>query len=408
MRILLMNYEFPPTGGGAGRATYNIARQLARFGHDVDVLTSRYNGQKHYEETDGITIYRVPIFRESIHECGFCGAFVYVFFAYLQLHRLLSKKEYDILHYFFGLPTGLLAVLPARHKHIPFIVSLRGSDVPFYDPFNNRLDIAHRLLKPVTQKIWNKADRVVALSDSLRRTALKTAPKLKIDVISNGIDSELFRTSTTKGEDESFTFKMIMVSRLIERKGVQYVLAAMSELADPGISLTIVGIGNYEKKLKRMCETYGIQSSVKFFGYCPNEKLNSLYRESDVFILTSLAESFGIVFLEAMASGLPIIGGRTGGVPAIVSDENGILVEPTSVAEIKNAIVEMKNNPEMRREMALQNRRKVLDQYSWQGVAEMYQEIYRQHRLCRVDDSVAGYGKRSRPLFLDEAGRPLN
>lgn len=406
MRILLMNYEFPPTGGGAGRATYNIARQLARLGHDVDVLTSRYNGEKSYEETDGITIYKVPIFRESIHECGFSGAFVYVFFAYLQLHRLLSKKEYDILHYFFGLPTGLLAVLPARHKHIPFIVSLRGSDVPFYDPFNNRLDIAHRLLKPITQKIWHKADRVVALSDSLRRTALKTAPKLKIDVVSNGIDSELFRTGTKKRKDESF--KMIMVSRLIERKGVQYVLAAISELADPDISLTIVGVGSYEKKLKRMCETYGIRSSVEFFGYCPNEKLISLYHESDVFILTSLAESFGIVFLEAMASGLPIIGGRTGGVPAIVSDENGILVEPTSVAEIKNAIVKMKNNPDMRSAMALQNRRKVLDQYSWQGVAEMYQKIYRQHQLRGVDGSLAGYGKGSRPLILDEAGRPLN
>ena len=390
---MLLNYEFPPMGGGAGRATYNIARQLALLGHDVDVLTSRANGEKACEETGGVTIHRVPIIRENIHECGFFGAFVYVFFAYFKLIKLIETKDYDILHYFFGLPTGLLAVLPARHKHIPFVVSLRGSDVPFYDPFNKHLSLAHQLLKPVTQSIWRRANHVVALSESLRSTALKTSPKEKIDVIENGIDSEIFHAKRNRRVDKSF--KMILVSRLIERKGIQYVIAAMSGLADADISLTVVGVGKYEKKLKKMCEECGLQSVVHFYGYCPNEKLPSLYHESDVFILTSLAESFGIVFLEAMASGLPVIGGRTGGVPAIVSAENGILVEPTSVKEIGNAIVKMKENPGMRRDMAVRNRQKVLEQYSWERVAEMYNRIYGKHaygkqRACVPGSRLAG------------------
>jgi glycosyltransferase involved in cell wall biosynthesis len=375
MRILLLNYEFPPMGGGAGRATYNIARQLARLGHDVDVLTSRFNGQKSFEIIDGVSVYRVPIIRESIHECGFSGAFAWTFLAYLQLLRLVSKKEYDILHYFFGLPTGILAILPARHQNIPFIVSLRGSDVPSYDPYNKKLDIAHRILKPLTQTIWRKARRIVALSDSLRSTALKTSPWERIDVIGNGINSDIFLATESRSDEK--TFKMIMVSRLIERKGIQHVIAAISRLQDPDISLTIVGTGNYECRLRKMVEEYGLQSSISFFGYCPNEMLPSLYNNSDVFILTSLAESFGIVFLEAMASGLPIIAGRTGGVPAIVSEENGILVDPGSVPEIMNAIIEMKNNPKKRKEMAIRNRKKAMEQYSWQKVAEMYQEIYR-------------------------------
>jgi glycosyltransferase involved in cell wall biosynthesis len=374
MRILLLNYEFPPIGGGAGRATYNIAKQLVLLGNDVDVLTSKAKGQKAYEVSDGVTIYKAPIFRKSIHECGFCGAFVYVFFAYFKLRHLVNTYDYDVLHYFFSLPTGLLALIPGKHKNLPFILSLRGSDVPFYDPFNNNLNIAHRLLKPVTAKIWREAKRTVALSQSLRRTALKTSPTQNILVIRNGIDSELFHPGKIRNDQKSL--KMITVSRLIERKGIQYVLKAIFELADADISLTIVGTGNYETHLKRKCEEYGLQDVVNFYGYCPNEKLPMLYHYSDVFILTSLAESFGIVFLEAMACGLPIIGGRSGGIPSIVSDENGILVEPKSVSEIKNAILKIKNNPGIRREMALRNRKKILEHYDWKNVAEMYKKIY--------------------------------
>jgi glycosyltransferase involved in cell wall biosynthesis len=381
MRILLLNYEFPPMGGGAGRATYNIAKQLARLGHEVDVLTSKAKGQKAYEVSDGVAHHRVQVFRKGVHECGFCGAFVYVLFAYFKLRHMINRHDYDILHFFFSLPTGLLAILPGKHRHIPYILSLRGSDVPFYDPFNSRLAIMHRLLKPVTLKIWRGAKLVVALSQSLRLTAMRTSlkEKIDIDIIRNGIDGDLFCPGKNKAVEQSF--KMIAVSRLIERKGIQHVLTAMAELADAEIRLTIVGSGNYEKHLRQMCKEYGLESAVKFLGYCPNEQLPALYHANDVFILTSLAESFGIVFLEAMASGLPVIGARTGGIPAIVSHENGILVEPGAVAEIKKAIVKMKNSPDLRNSMALENRRKVLGQYSWQSVAEMYQLIYQKHCL---------------------------
>ncbi|MCK4790874.1 MAG: glycosyltransferase family 4 protein, partial [Desulfobacteraceae bacterium] len=143
------------------------------------------------------------------------------------------------------------------------------------------------------------------------------------------------------------------------------------------VSLTIVGLGNFEAKLKKLCTKYGLDSMVSFYGYCPNEKLSSIYQDHDVFILPSLAESFGIVFLEAMACGLPVIGGLTGGIPAIISEENGILVEPWEVDEIKKSILIMKDQPAVRKEMEGNNRKKVLEHYSWHKVAEMYQNTYR-------------------------------
>lgn len=374
MKILLLNYEFPPMGGGAGRATYNIAKELALLGNDVDVLTSRLKGQKAKEVHEGITIYRVPIWRKSIHECGFLGAFVYVCFAYFKLLKLAGKRNYDVMHYFFSLPTGVMTILPGKHRKVPYIVSLRGSDVPFYDPFNWPLESAHCLLKPLTVRIWRKAKSVIALSDSLRSTALKTSPIQRIGVIRNGINAELFYSKASIKDGKPL--KLVTVSRLIERKGIEYILAAIAELSDSNVTLTIVGEGNYERQLKKICEDYSLQSIVKFHGYCSNEMLTSIYQDHDVFILTSIAESFGIVFLEAMASGLPIIGAKAGGIPDIVAEENGILVEPCSVNEIKEAILKMRDQPSLRREMGMENRKKILNQYGWRKVAEMYQNIY--------------------------------
>jgi len=375
MRILLLNYEFPPVGGGAGRATYNIARELVRLGHNVDVLTSRMKGHKRHEVIDNIMIYRVLTHRKNIHDCGFFGAFIYIFLAYFKLLKLVHSTRYDILHYFFSLPTGLLTVLPGKHRKIPYIISLRGSDVPFYDPYNVPLKIAHSLLKSLTIRIWRQARYVVALSNSLRDLAHKTNPAQPIEVIRNGIDADLFHPGDVPRNSK--TFKLLTVSRLLERKGIQYLLKALSQLSNIDVSLTIVGMGNFEVQLKKLCVKYGLNGMVRFFGYCPNEKLSSIYQDHDVFVLPSLAESFGIVFLEAMACGLPVIGGFTGGIPSIISQENGILVEPREVNEIKKSILVMKDQPAVRKEMEGNNRKKVLEQYSWLKVAEMYQNIYR-------------------------------
>ena len=356
MKILLLNYEFPPMGGGAGRATFNISKELVQLGHDVDVLTSKITGFKSVENFEGLTVYRVKSCRKNIHDCGLVGAFVYVFFAYFKLLKLVRKNDYDILHYFFSMPTGLLTFLPGKHKKIPYIVSIRGSDVPHYDRFNRRLELIHSLLKPLTKRIWNKANAVVALSKSLRQTALETDPEQEIDIIRNGISTDIFNPLASDNTGKSL--KLVAVCRLLERKGIQYVLAAMAELSDPNISLKIVGLGNYETELKRLCKHYSLESAVSFHGYCKNEELPLVFRDSDVFILTSLAESFGIVFLEAMSCALPIIGGRTGGILGIISEENGILVEPTDVKEIKNAILKMMTQPGLRKKWARRIARK--------------------------------------------------
>ena len=376
MRILLLNYEFPPMGGGAGRAAYHTARNLIELGHEVDVLTSRLKSERPVEHRDGFTIYRVRSLRKGIHECGFRGAFSFVLFAALRFRDLIRTRDYDVLHCFFSLPTGLLLLTRGRSRKIPYVLSLRGSDVPHYDPYNRPLQLVHRLLKPLTVRIWLQAAVVVANSPSLRTTALQTNPAQKIVVIPNGIDTELFRP-VKRAREPGRSLHLIAVARLIERKGIQHVLAALSQIPQQDVSLTIVGTGSFEGQLRQMCRSYALESVVRFHGYGPPHELRQLYGAADVFILTSLAESSAMVFLEAMACGLPVIASRTGGIPSIVSHENGLLVSPGAVDEIRQAIVRMRHEPELRRQMGRRNRKKVGEQFGWPAITRSYLNLYR-------------------------------
>ncbi|MEJ2614257.1 MAG: glycosyltransferase family 4 protein [Ignavibacteriaceae bacterium] len=375
MKLLLLNYEYPPLGGGAGRAMQSIAEQLALMGYNVNIITSHTSFS--YEDIieKGYKVHFVPSLRKGIHDCGLRGALTYLFFAYFKLIKLLRSNDYDVVHYFFSLPTAFLSILPGKHRKLPYIVSLRGSDVPNYDIYNSRLELLHKIYLPVTKYIWRKAKSVIAVTNSLKQTALLSNPKQTIKVIPNGIDTNIFSPNSDNPRDDE-KFRLITVSRLIKRKGIQDVLKALSEIDDNCTRLNIIGEGNYENELKNMSTKLGLNDRVKFIGFCPRNDIPSYFWQSDAFILLSLAEAFGNVIAEAMACGLPIIGANEGGIPDLVAQENGILVQPGNIEEIKSAIIFMKNNKEIRIKMGKANVEKILRNYSWEKIACAYKKIY--------------------------------
>ncbi len=318
-------------------------------------------------------MHRVLSWRKGVHDCGFRGALTFVLFAIPVFLGLNRVKDYHILHYYFGLPTGVLQWLPGRHRSVPYIVSLRGSDVPGYDTFNTRLQFFHRLLLPVTRTIWNKASRIVALSATLRATALETAPDADIEIIPNGIESELFHCTTTRRKTD--TVELICVARLIERKGIQHLLQAL-QVMQHKVHLTIVGEGNYKQKLVELSDQYQLSDKVTFHGYCPREHLVELYSASDIFVLPTMAESFGLVFIEAMSCGLPVVGTTVGGVPGIVTPDTGILVEPEDYVAVREAIDTLAGDENKRIAMGKASRDRVLAHYSWVSVTEKYEQCY--------------------------------
>jgi glycogen synthase len=304
------------------------------------------------------------------------GALSYLAAALPLVRRMLKNERYDVVHFFFSLPTG--AMLPFLDLDgIPVIVSLRGSDVPGYDPHQPGLNRFHRLLAPVTRWIWRRADRVVAVCESLGRQALVTDPALKYTVIQNGVDLMRFRPPTNRRRTIGQPIRCLAVSRLVERKGLGDLIRAIASLERGRYELEIVGSGPDEAALRSLAVRLGVEDVVRFIGPLDRATVAARYREADIFTLASWEEAFGNVFAEALASGLPIVGTSIGGIPELVDHgRNGVLVPARDPEALAAAIGFLAGRPDLRAEMGRRNRIRAEANLSWERVTTRYLSIY--------------------------------
>jgi glycogen synthase len=377
MRILVLNYEYPPLGGGAAVATAALAHGLAEHGVVVDVVTAgAESGTQTERDAQQLTVYRVRSRRTGIHQAGMGDAGSYLISALPLIRRLMRAHRYDAIHVYFSLPTG--ALLPFLNlRGTPVVVSLRGSDVPGYDPHNRGLQVAHRLLAPLTRWIWRRADRVVAVCESLGQLARVTYPDLPYSVVPNGVDLELFHPAPAPREFPTGTIRCLAVARLIERKGLGDLIRAMALLERGRFQLDIVGGGADERALRDVATAGGVADEVRFLGPLPRAEVARRYREADLFTLPSSAEAFGNVFAEALASGLPIVSSAVGGIPDLVEHgTNGLLVKPGDINGLAAAIRYLADDPELRMAMAGRNRAKAEATLEWSHVTRRYLSTY--------------------------------
>ncbi len=397
LRVLLLNYEFPPLGGGAGHASFNIARTLVRLGCQVDVVTSGVDGQPTVERIDGVQVYRVRSLRRGIQECGFRGAWSYVARAQPVCRKLLAQHRYDIVHYFFGLPTGMLALCTPGAGRIPSVISLRGSDVPGYDMGSRSLRLAHGLLRPLTRRIWRSADAVIANSQGLRELAQPVLPGKPIGVIPNAIDGTVFSPNgavSHQGNGSAEVVRLLAVSRLIGRKGLDDLLRAVALLKDDRLALTLQGWGRDGDRLQALAVSLGIDRQVTFAGFKQRHLLPAVYRAADLFVLPSHSESCAMALLEAMACGLPVVATRVGGTVELVKEGvNGHLVPPGSPKALAEALARLIGDPALRRTMGQRNAQLIRQSYTWQAMASLYLEVYRQAIEQRRSRNGAGHGR---------------
>ena len=384
MRVLVLNYEYPPLGGGAGVATAALVHGLAEHGVTVDVVTSsakrpverRSSGRWDELMTHGgVRLYRVRSHRIGVHQAGMVGAGTYLLHALPLVRHLVQSHHYDVVHVFFSLPTG--ALLPFAGLHgIPVIVSLRGSDVPGYDQYNSSMQWTHRLLAPLTRWIWRRADHVVAVCESLGRLTQRTCPGLAYGVVPNGVDLKLFHPRPARASG-SGPIRCLAVARLVERKGLGELIHAFSLLQRGRFELEIVGDGPDERVLRDLANRLGVAHEIRFSGSLDRADVAERYRQADVFTLPSAAEAFGNVFAEALASGLPIVGSTVGGIPELVEHGvNGILVTPGDPLALSRAIHYLAEDTDLRQVMSSRNRAKAEATLEWSQATQRYLSIY--------------------------------
>ena len=372
MRILMLNYEYPPLGGGASNATYYLLKEFSQIDDiTIDLITSSATSEFEEEKLkESIHIYKLPVGKRSVHYWTQKEIMSYSWKAYRCIKKLKRIKKYDLIHAFFGIPCGAIAC--RFRKEIPYIVSLRGSDVP---GFNERFSFQYIFLKPIIRRVWRNAAAIIANSRGLKELALKTDRNAKIDIIYNGIDVEDFSPGN---EREKGDIIILTVARLIKRKGIDDLIRAVPAIVKErqNIKVRIIGEGNMENELKALAQKLEVSEYVDFLGYVPHSKISYYYASSDIFVLPSKNEGMSNTVLEAMASGLPIITTDTGGTQELI-DGNGIMVASGAPDVISNAVLNLINDYKLRENMGIKSR-KIAENMSWKNVAQDYFEMYKQ------------------------------
>ena len=378
MKILLINYEYPPLGGGAGQATASLAREFAAAGHEPLVLTSRFAGQPALEETAGFRIRRVPVIRRRADRCTPPEMLTFLLSASFAALGSVRAWKPDAAIAFFGIPSGPVGLLLRLTGGVPYIVSLRGGDVPGFQPYD--LALFHRLLGPVIRLLWKNAAAVVANSAGLRTLALRFAPELPVAVIPNGVDAQTFHPAAENERTSGGPVRLLFVGRVVFQKGLDVLLRALADLPAPlAWELEIIGDGDQRAALTAEAARLGLAARITFAGWCDRARIAGRYRAADIFVFPSRDEGMPNVVLEAMASGLPIVATAIAGSEELVREgENGHLVPAEDAAGLTAALSRLIADPAQCRAMGRASRAIVEREYTWARVAASYLEMLRE------------------------------
>lgn len=367
----MLNYEFPPIGGGAANANLCLLKEYAKNNDlTVDLLTSaRRPGFFEEELAKNIRIYKVGLHKKSLHYWRRTEVIEWLIKSRSHYRRLLRDNDYDLVHAFFGFPTAYLCYRTVRR--LPYIISLRGSDVPGY---NSRLGMDYKLTAGLFRRIWSAASDIIANSKGLRQLALDFMPDLDIKVIPNGIDTQRFHPP--QQQEPNGLIRLIAVGRLITRKRIGLLIEALDCARKLGLDarLSIAGHGNLLGQLQALAKRLNLTDRVSFLERVPADQMPELYRRNDIFLMCSTHEGMSNAMLEAMASGLPIVTTRCEGVEELISD-NGIVVEQDTSRAIADAVTSLATDAAKYEQMS-EAGRSCAERFSWKTVAEKYLACY--------------------------------
>ncbi|HEX6066959.1 MAG TPA: glycosyltransferase family 4 protein [Longimicrobiales bacterium] len=370
-RVLLINYEYPPLGGGAGTATRGIARGLTHAGHEVVVFTSAFEGLPAREQQDGFTVVRVPVRRRRVDRANPIEMLSFLFSASMRIGKLANEWRPDVSIAFFTIPSGPVAWLLRRLRRVPFIVSLRGGDVPGFAwaPEARRY---HRLTAPALRWIWRRADAVVANSNGLRDLAMRSTPDLPIAVIPNGVELPAGKFE----QPASAVPRLLTMGRLTQQKGIDVLFRAMTRLRDLDFALDIAGDGPDRTLLEEMARELGIADRVHFLGWVPRDRIPATFSNASIFVLASRIEGMPNVVLEAMAYARPVVCTRVFGADELLQDGvTGIAIDIEDEVQLADALRKLITDRAARARMGAAGRARVEELFTWNRSAQMYMEL---------------------------------
>jgi glycosyltransferase involved in cell wall biosynthesis len=351
MRILVVNYEYPPIGGGGGVVARDFSEAWAASGHEVTVVTSRYQGLSASEQINGVSIVRVRVLmRGNIQTASHASMMSYVPSCIFKCLRSAEFLDFDIVNTHFAVPSGPAGHAIAKYLKIPNILSIHGGDI--FDPSKSLSPHKTPILSQTVTAMLNRADRVVAQSSDTRSNAIQYYNiQRAIDIIPLGIKKPLITTGSRNNPAISENdFVLCTIGRLIKRKNLVELFEIIATLQDRiSLKLVIIGDGLERAGLMKAAENLEMQDKVIFAGAVDDATKFQYLKSADLYVSTALHEGFGLVFLEAMECGLPIICYNRGGQnDFLINEKTGYLVELHDKQGFAEKIEQLFSNPRLR------------------------------------------------------------
>jgi len=338
MRLLILNYEYPPLGGGAGRCAKYQAEGLAGLGHDVTVITTWFKGEKEIQEDVHFKLIRLKSRRKKAFRSNplEMSSWALKTFRYIRKNKLYLQTDLVLAH--FSIPGGMVA-LPLNMLHkVPYIIISHGQDIPWFSP--RELFLYHLVFYLPIKWVCSRASKNTVLSQQrLNELNRLSAPGQysKNHIIPNGCDIEFFTPPALDKDGDKL--KILFAGRLTRQKDPFTLLRAMQELSSSGIpfSLEIVGDGPLRKRMETFVKNQNLQRRIRFSGWIAREELRERYRNAHLMIITSRDEGQSLAMMEAISSGLYLFTTPVSGSESLVQEGvNGEYIpfgEPQQIAE---------------------------------------------------------------------------
>ena len=373
LNLMLVNYEYPPIGGGAANASKEIANALTDLGHSVTVVTSKTPTSVGQLEENNVRVFRIPGIRRKIHQSNIFEMFVFLLSAFVHIGKIVRQNKIEGVIVFFTLPVGPLGLYLRKLKGLPYVVSLRGGDVPGLVPELVKL---HRLLRWLRMWILSNADAVIANSASLavRSESIDSVPVI---TARNGVDTDFYYPlNSNRGPIDTRRLKLLFVGRFERQKDVPGLLKCLARIRgkkEIEFQICLVGDGPERELAQDTAEHMGLADIVEWKGWVEKSVLRSLYQSSDCLLNLSSYEGLPNTVLEAMACGLPVVvSDITPHRELVDSGVDGFLVNDRRESSLEKCLFQMSADHVRRAQMGLNARQKVLKYYCWKKTARVY------------------------------------
>lgn len=370
MRKLKIGITCYPTVGGSGVVATELGKMLAEKGHEIHFISSsipfRLNKMYHNIYYHQVEVNQYSVFQYPPYDIALAS----------KMAEVANREKLDLLHVHYAIPHAVCAILAKQmsHRDIKIVTTLHGTDITVlgYDPS----------LTDAIKFGIEKSDVVTAVSKALvDQTYELINPDKQIETVYNFIDDRIYKKSDASALKSEFEIKedekvIIHVSNFRPVKRVQDVVKSFAKIASVmPAKLLLVGDGPEMTIICKLVREFGLEDQVIFLG--KQESLEELYSISDLMLLLSEKESFGLVALEAMACGVPCVGTNVGGVPEVINHGmNGFICEVGDIDDISNKSIAILVNQDLHQQFSKQSVETAKTKFKADQIVEQYEQIY--------------------------------